>query len=174
MRVDGADAAPGRLGVVIVGLRLEERVHALDRFRAQRREEARHVLLVPAWSRVDGVGVSRRAKGRRTALLLLASQDLGRTWIDLSRGIGGKQVVSLACGRDRAGMVIHALLDDKNTLLTTRDWAKTWIKNMLGGDPSRSAPTIDMASNQTQVVYANRSGELWRSIDFGKTWQRSN
>ena len=46
VRVDGADAAPGRLGVVVVGLRLEERVHALDRFRAQRREEARHVLLV--------------------------------------------------------------------------------------------------------------------------------
>jgi photosystem II stability/assembly factor-like uncharacterized protein len=104
---------------------------------------------------------------------LQASQDLGRTWIDLSRGIGDKQVVSLACGRDRAGMILHALLDDKNTLLTTRDWAKTWTKSMLGGDPSRSAPTIDMASNQTQVLYANRSGELWRSIDFGKTWQRS-
>ena len=36
----------GGLGVVVVGLRLEERVHALDGLRAQRREEARHVLLV--------------------------------------------------------------------------------------------------------------------------------
>ena len=46
VRVDGADAAPGRLGVVVVGLRLEERVHALDGLGPQRREEARHVLLV--------------------------------------------------------------------------------------------------------------------------------
>ena len=57
VRVDGADAAPGRLGVVVVGLRLEERVHALDGLRAQRREEARDVLLV---------------------FFFLAHQDLGR------------------------------------------------------------------------------------------------
>ncbi len=47
VRVDGADAAPRQpLSIVVVGLRLEERVHALDGLRAQRREEARHVLLV--------------------------------------------------------------------------------------------------------------------------------
>ncbi len=119
---------------------------------------------------LDHLGDVLFVAGEKT---LKASQDLGRTWVDLARGIGGKQVVSLACGQDVSKMVLHALLDDKNTLLTTRDWAKTWSKTVVGGEPSRSAPTIDMASNQTQVLYANRSGELWRSIDFGKSWQRS-
>jgi len=104
---------------------------------------------------------------------LQASRDLGRTWIDLTRNIGGKQVISLACGQRGKDMVLHALLEDKDTLLTSRDWGKSWVSDQVGGKPSRSASTIDMASNQTGTLFINRNEELWRSMDFGKSWERS-
>tara|TARA_Y100001978_G_C23697755_1_gene438647 strand:- start:1221 stop:3857 length:2637 start_codon:yes stop_codon:yes gene_type:complete len=104
---------------------------------------------------------------------LKASRDLGRSWSDLNFGIPENQAISLACGQDDKGMVLHALLDDKDTLVTTRDWGKNWVSNQVGGKPSRSASTLDMAANQTRILFVNRSEELWRSVDFGKSWERS-
>ena len=43
---DGVESVVDALGVVVVGVRLEERVHALDGLGAQLGDEARHVLLV--------------------------------------------------------------------------------------------------------------------------------
>ena len=54
-------------------------------------------------------------------------------------------------------MVLHVLLEDKDTLLTSRDWGKNWVSNQVGGQP-RSASTIDMASNQTGTLSSTARG----------------
>ena len=54
------------------------------------------------------------------------SKDLGKTWTDTSpKEAGGKQITCITSGQDRTGMVLFALLDDKYTLLSTRDWGQT-------------------------------------------------
>ena len=57
------------LGVVVVRVRLEERVHALDGLRAQLGEEARDVLLV--FSFLSGQDLGRLPLDGLDALLLL-------------------------------------------------------------------------------------------------------
>lgn len=138
------------------------------------------------WLSTDGAKTwSRSSKGKTFDLahlgntLFLAgdkalkvSRDLGKTWADISPSSHRGQIIRLTCGQDRGGMVLLALLEDKDTLLITRDWGKTWKKNSVGGTPERSNAMIEMASNQTRIVFINRRGELWTSSDDGANWKR--
>ena len=53
---DGVESVVDALGVVVVGVRLEERVHALDGLGAQLGEEARDVLLVLSFLSLKNFG----------------------------------------------------------------------------------------------------------------------
>ncbi|MCJ8331235.1 MAG: hypothetical protein MJH11_14810, partial [Lentisphaeria bacterium] len=123
---------------------------------------------------VAGLGDNIFLAGEKSFWL---SKNLGKTWKNISpKNAGAKQIVCITAGQDGAGMVVFVLLDDKSTLLSSRDWGKTWASSKLGGAPVRSRNMVRMASNQSKILFtnrkANKGGELWRSKDSGKTWKR--
>jgi len=104
---------------------------------------------------------------------LYKSDDAGRSWQDITPGEArGREIVSVAAGREGGGMVLLALLGDKKTLLASTDWGETWDSRRVGGEDARLGSRLEMAANQTRIAFLSRSRELWRSLDSGKTWER--
>ena len=151
----------------------------------------RQLLLVTTktglWLSADGGrGWKLSRQGKSTAITYLGdivflagdktlhiSKDLGQTWKDITPAKAhGKQIVSMTAGQQNGKMIILGLLEDKKTLLVSADWGKSWESRQVEGEDARVGSRLEMAANQTKIIFLTRKYELWRSMDGGSTWER--
>lgn len=101
------------------------------------------------------------------------SKDLCGSWKDITPvKAQGRQIVSITAGQNGAEMILLGLLEDKKTLLVSRDWGKSWESREVEGEDARVGSRLEMAANQTRIIYLSRRQELWRSVNGGKSWER--
>jgi len=97
-----------------------------------------------------------------------ASFDEGRTWKELSEGLGGSSVYSLDASRDGESLILAGIMGD----VARFDVGSRLWERLPCADPGHAVNTVAISPLDPNLVWAGAEGDgVYLSTDGGTTWE---